>query len=685
MDNHSGARSTRRRSALLVGVAAIALGACSVDTSTSGGASGGGNSAPDTTTVPGGGAGRSFSPYRAFTSCDDLLEWTRARMLERVTPWGLGGGWWGWGGVDAGFDAMESGRADGAPVPTAAPSDAPTAAPGSGDGGTSGTNTQEAGVDEGDLVETDGRYLYTVHDGALRSVDLDTATVVAKLDLPQGDHRIILSGDGLVAITQSWSGSSASTIVSEHTVADGVPTLLGRTHLEGSVLASRGFDDTVRVVLRHDIVSRIPFVYPTRGGEDAEERALAENRRIIGELTADQLLPRSFGESPAGARATPSTSLGCADVGVPGDYSGFGLTWIASLDAADEEATMTGEAGVIADAQTVYASSNSLYVATIRYDDVPGDVAPVRPEPPSTNFHAFDLRATGGAAYLATGNVEGTVINQYALSEHAGHLRVATTTEAGGFGDERDSGVHVLRRDGTRLVEVGAVRGLGLGESIQGVRFQGDTAYVVTFRQIDPLYVLDLSDPAAPEMLGELKIPGFSTYLHPVGGEGPARDGLLVGVGFAGTDDGIITGAQLSLFDVADQTAPALLDTVDLGWSSEATFDPLAFLWWAPTGDVIVPGSRECIGAFPGVGRFGGGFSGDLGCGNAVVARIEGDALVRRGEIAHWFPIRRTLIAQGRLVSVSADSVRIWDLDTLTETALVDLGVEPGTFSPPAP
>lgn len=626
--------------------ALVLLGACSTEPAT-----GPSTSGPTETTLPGGGPGRSFVPYQSFGSCDALLDWTKEQMLARVTPWGLEDGWW-WGPEMGGVDD----RADGART---AP-DAPTE--GSGEGSnTSTTNTQEEGVDEGDLTETDGRFVFTAYDGKLRSIDLQQEELVAEFDLRDGDHQLILAGDRLLLVTQDWATGTGSTIVTVYDLDEGVPTSLGSTHLEGTLLASRGFGDTARVVLRHNIVERIPFVYPRRGGDEAEAEALAENRRVIEELTADQLLPRVFDAAPNGSRGQLRAALDCDDVGVPGDYSGFGLTWVATIDlqsvSADTAgADVDGSAGVIADAQTVYASAGNLYVATIRYEDTTGDVAPVRPEPPRTNVHAFDLRADGGAAYLATGSVEGTVLNQYALSEHEGFLRVATTTQAGGFGAEQDSGVHVFERRGRELVEVGSVRGLGLGESIQGVRFQGDVGYVVTFQQIDPLYVLDLSDPTRPTMEGELKIPGFSTYLHPIG------DGLVVGVGFAGTDDGRITGTQLSLFDVSDPADPRLVNTLELGWASEATFDPHAFLWWPATRSIVVPGSRDSCEPY----------ESGLGCGNAIVAQVVGGNLVRQGELLHWYPIRRSMVAEGRLVTVSTESLRIWDLGTLDELGVVE-------------
>ena len=147
----------------------------------------------------------------------------------------------------------------------------------------------------------------------------------------------------------------------------------------------------------------------------------------------------------------------------------------------------------------------------------------------TTEIHRFDTSDPARTTYRSSGSVPGFVLNQFALSEDRGALRVATTEEplwmAGAQQRDAESGVSVLREEGAKLVTVGRVGGLGKGERIYAVRFLGDAGYLVTFRQVDPLYTLDLSDPRAPKAVGELKVAGYSAYLHPVG------DGLLLGVG----------------------------------------------------------------------------------------------------------------------------------------------------------
>ncbi len=593
----------------------------------------------------GGGGSRVAARYQEFASCDDLLNWAQEQMLARVTPYGLDGWYWYGGPVPvADGSAVRTDVAE-ATMPAAAQDD-------SAGSGTSATNTQESGVDEGDLAETDGRFVYTLIGGALRSVDLDTGAVVSDLAIPNGATQMILSGNRLAVVGQDWSSGDTDTIVSVYGIEAGVLTLLHRTHLEGNLISVRSVDGAVRVVLDQPFATRLPFVQPRRGGRDEERDALEQNEDVIEAATIDQLLPRQYVEGPNGGSATPTAALDCAEVGHPREFSGLATTWVATIDLASADAAAVGAAGVIATAQTVYSSADRLYVATIAGDDLTSDTVPVRPGPARTAIHSFDLRAPDGADYLASGEVEGTVLNSYAMSEHAGMLRVATTTSAGGFGQSQESGVHVFEHRGAELVEIGTLGGLGRTEQIQGVRFLGDRGYVVTFRQIDPLFVIDLSDPTAPTLKGELKVPGFSTYLHPI------DDGQLLAIGFEGTESGQILGTQLSLFDVSDPAAPALLDTLRVGDFSEATFDPHAFLYWPETGTVVVPTQAPCTPDGQQTDEW-------KMCSTSVVGAVAQGQLSEQGRLDNGGYVQRSMVADGRLVTIGDEGVRLFDIATL--------------------
>jgi hypothetical protein len=607
-----------------------------------------------------------------FDDCPALLAHLQAEAGERVTAYGLGGGWWygpAEGDLVATTAAAEESASDGS---------GRAAAPQAGvDYST--TNTQEAGVDEGDVVETDGVHVFTAVQDGLRVVEVASAEVVARTPLPAGDHQLLLAGDRLVVASQGWT-SAEDTIVSVFDVTDpSDPQLLRRTHLEGRLVASRAADGTVRLVLSSSLQQRLAFVQPRMFGLD-EERALEQNRRIVEESSVQDWLPRWFDEDVAsGAFGEMQPALDCRDVAAPSVFSGLGVSWIASIDL-DADSVPVGSAGIVSTGETVYASASSLYVATVPWDwqAMPVDVQDDGQRddgPPPTFVHAFSLGEGAGATYRASGAVDGVLLNQFAMSEHEGTLRVATTVTDWTDGDS-ESFVHTIAAD--TMSPIASIGGLGLGEQIYAVRYLGPTAYVVTFRQIDPLYVLDLSDPAAPALQGELKIPGYSAYLHPVG------EGLLLGVGQDATDEGRALGTQLSLFDVSDPTSPQRISTLSIGGWSDVEWDHRAFLYWPQDGTIVLPAS-------PGWSECGDGQQVAPDClasritspsGGVVVARLVDRALEPVGVIEHdaqgssgcWNPLRRSIVIGSELVTVGLDQVRFSDRVTLAERATARWG-----------
>jgi uncharacterized secreted protein with C-terminal beta-propeller domain len=549
---------------------------------------------------------------------------------------------------------------------------APAAA--NGGGGSSTTNTQESDVDEGDLVENDGHYLYSVVDGRLRIIDVAQAAQVADVELPGGGHEIVLDGDHLVVVTSGYgvygkngaapmrimpTGLGGETVVSVFDVSDPThPTLTGRTDLEGSSVAVRASDGVVRVVVRTSLGAELPFVMPTSQSDRAEAKALAMNKQAIAESTIADWLPRSYQETANGKATPPTTALDCSTVGRPDvDNAGWAMTWVASVDLSGAPKAV-GSAGVVADGSTVYATTDTLYVATPRVP-MPGtdpDVQKVRADPPTTLVHAFSLSGIS-ADYEASGEVPGWLLNQFSMSALDGNLRVATTENADDFGSASSSSVRILHRDGSKLVESGAVTGLGKGERIFAVRFVGSLGYVVTFRQTDPLFVIDLHDVNNPVQVGELKIPGYSAYLHPI------DDGLLLGIGQAASDNGMTQGTKLSLFDVRDPSAPTQLASLDLGTGySQAEYDAHAFLWWPDTRQVVVP-----------IMDYGMNTAGPA----AEVIAVGSDSLKAQGRVrpqpdmGGGAQIVRSLVVNGELVTVSYTGIQISALDTLDTRATV--------------
>jgi uncharacterized secreted protein with C-terminal beta-propeller domain len=242
------------------------------------------------------------------------------------------------------------------------------------------------------------------------------------------------------------------------------------------------------------------------------------------------------------------------------------------------------------------------------------------------------------------------------MSEYRGLLRVAST--AG------ESFVTVLEERGDRLATIGKVGGLGRGESIRSVRFIDDTGFVVTFRQTDPLYTIDLSKPEQPRVLGELQILGYSAYLHPIGKD------LLIGVGQDANARGRTLGTQISLFDVSDLQHPVRLQsrTIARDSSSEAEADHHAFLYWSPAKLAVMP--VQIYGSQTPGQQFNG----------AIAFRIDrAKGIDEAGRISHLpgdggEQVRRALVVGGKLYTLSAGGLEASSLDTLAEIAWMPFG-----------
>lgn len=521
----------------------------------------------------------------AFNSCPSLASYAKQRALDTVSAYGLP--YMGYGGREmlVGGDAA-AGRAldDSASAPAAAPV---TAAP-----EYSTTNVQEAGIDEPDTVKTDGTTIFAVSNGKVFATRAgDNPALVGSIDVPNvqdlllvGTKLIVISNGGVYAY-DAVGGPAASRIAgpyypqpSKFSVYDvsnpGSMRFTGSFDVEGSYLSARLVDGVARIAVRS--YPRLQFAYPTDSSQAAQDATLAHNRDVIKATTADAWLPH-FTVTNASGKAGKSEALSsCGDSYHPPAFSGFGMLSVVTFNLdnpGDSKAT-----SVMADGDTVYSSADRMYVSTTAWDSVENNtVAPAA----NTLIHAFDIRDKTESTYVGSGKVRGTVLNQFSLSERNGLLRVATTDPNGGS----ESFVTVLQNNGEALLPIGQVGGLGHGERIYAVRFIDDAAYVVTFRQVDPLYVVDLSDPTNPAVKGQLEITGYSAYLHPIG------PGRLLGIGQEATPEGRRAGVQASIFDVSDPSSPKLVTRSVVGANSytSAEYDHHAFLYWPAAKLAVIP------------------------------------------------------------------------------------------------
>lgn len=530
----------------------------------------------------------------SFDACEDFLDYVISHAVELVGPYGLEGPFWGPWTADGRL--FEEDAADEAPATTAA-------------GQTrdfSGTNVQVEGVDEPDMVKSDGDRIVLISEGDLIVVDVTGPDPEEVGRMHLGDRAVqsfFLSGDRVLLFGSSWVShhpiplaeadaafapvQQSPTVQVTEVDISGDPEILRTMSIDGSFISGRMVGDAVRLVTTSGPVG-FEWSFPKGSGLRAERKAIEENREIIRNSTEENWIPYFLVSDAEGDVVEEGVLFECDRARHPDEFSGLDMLSVLTIDLSTG-LDLVDATGVMAAGNTVYASSDSLYVATQgwqawQWGRGGGDD---RPEDVKTQIHKFDISSKTTTEYLASGEVEGYLLNQFSMDEHDGHLRVASTTSPNwwGSGVDSESMIAIMHEVDGELVRVGLVDGLGLTEQIYSVRFMGDIGYLVTFRQTDPLYTLDLSEPTNPKVVGELKILGYSAYLHPLGG------GLLMGVGQDATDTGRIQGTQVSIFDVSDPADPRRVDTYTLseGSNSQVEYDHHAFLYWEPERLAMVP------------------------------------------------------------------------------------------------
>ncbi len=640
----------------------------------------------------------STNPLRTVTSADQLKSWYLDTAMQQ---WGAQLGqtvpWW----------PIAYTVRDGV---VAAPGLSPT--PSAGNADYSGTNNQVAGVDEGDIVKTDGRSLFVI---AGDGVDIVSAWPAASLAVSShisvdGDERsLFLRGSRLTVISQEnrwtavdgtahpmvgrfgwWGGGqwTPQVIVTVVDVADpSAPKILEKTALDGWLQDAREIDGRVFVVAQDNLDIPAPALLPLKGTDDnptppftADPVSFTDADRIdttilppidiappwgsmyvyedaaayrarLEKAWSDHALPTYTATAASGAK-TSGQLVTVDHTWVPLDFQSATLLSVVEFDITDDTAGPESSTSVAGLSGTIYASTTGLYVSAANW----GSWWDARDNGVTTNIYHFDL-AAAGVPLVAMGAVAGTTLDQFSLDEHDGFLRVATTNWGSG-GDwnftNSSAGVFVLGESDGNLVTVGAVQDLAKGERIYSSRFVGDVAYVSTFKQVDPLFVIDLADPTRPKVVGELKVPGFSSYLQPLDAT------HLLGVGRdVDPTTGRVLGLQLSVFDVSDPAKPRRASTYTFagdGWQSwsSALWDHHALAWFPEQGILTLPVQE------------GDWWNGSTGL---VVFRVDlaaDGAFTRLGEISHSSPVERGVRIGNLLYSVSAGEVKVHRVDDPT-------------------
>ena len=495
---------------------------------------------------------------------------------------------YGWYAVEDAAESvsMESGVGEAPmPMPNEAP-DADRAAAGEannaqGDGGSySQTNEQVTGVNEGDIVKTDGRYIYAMSqsDNSLRIIKAagDRLEIASKITYNDvwGAEFYLIRDDRLVIIGSEYVPVEAIPYGDEQ----------ANPNARSDAPMYRSASNDFTVLLIYDISDRTAPEQIRRVSMEGWQIST----RVIGDIVY-LATSKHMWSIPYDHADSPDILPYCRDTAEGEAYAPIGFDSIYYIpDTSDSSYLLVGAIDIYSDeafepqaylgaGSSLYMSKNAMYITKYRWEAEESVADSWGPGSEKTDILRFAINGTS-VAYTGMGTADGTPINQYSMDEYNGYFRIATT--------DWSVGTYVTVLDTADMRTVGRTEPLEPEEIMQSMRFMGNMGYVVTFRNMDPLFVIDLTNPGKPTVLGELKIPGFSQYLHPVG------DGLLLGIGrdtqetYTRDANGVETvvgfqdiGMKASLFDVRNPFAPKEIDVLALGegWT-EVSYNPRAFM-----------------------------------------------------------------------------------------------------------
>ncbi len=455
------------------------------------------------------------------------------------------------------------------------------------------TNIQVEGVDEADLVKTDGTYIYQVNGDQVLIVkaeppdQMELAATIKFEDAAFKPSELYVDGSTLIVIGTCYQqiplDSASSKIRPEiyppvrslqstraiiYNIADKSSIIKAReVELEGGYLSSRKIGSSFYL-----LANKYINYYSIQNGEENITPSWRDSAQG-GSWVAEKLGDICYFPDCISPNYLTVATLDLSSPKSPADIH----TYLGSGDQ-------------------VYASQNNLYV-TIQKSDYPMFAAPkssVIYQPPtySTSIYKFELQP-GRVRYYGTGAVPGRILNQFSMDENNGYFRIATTSGELWSNDQYTSSnnIYVLGQD---LKVCGKIENIAPGEKIYSTRFMGDRAYMVTFQQVDPLFVLDLKDPSNPVILGKLKIPGYSDYLHPYDENhiiGFGKD-TVVAKGWDGQGQAFYQGMKIAVFDVTDVSQPVEMSKAligDRGTDSELLHNHKALLFSADKNLLAFP------------------------------------------------------------------------------------------------
>jgi hypothetical protein len=686
--------------------------------------------------IPGNQPVQMKAQLKSFDKCEELeayIEDTAVLDMRSQLTWQREMiGWWGRGG------GVETADGNGAPPMEGSPgTGAPTSD--SGNPGTyapndyTETNTQVQGVDEADFVKNDGTRIFVISGRKLylhRSWPAAELEAVSSVQLEGWPREMFLANNRLVIFSEvefqeqgaggggaggggisgdvapcspmgcGYYGSNATKVTTVDVTYLASPQVLDELYIPGRYSNARRVASAVRLLLNDN------FRYPrgvrwwpeySEGLWQDKERLrkeldglMAQNEKLIREQSLKQWLPTGWRKTPSGEKV--EVGYDCRDFYRSNTPAKLGFVTVASLNLEDSlQQSTVRRTSLVTDPGEVYASEKSLYLASQHWWWWPEDG-----QKDHTYLHKFDVSQPGETRYVGSGVVEGHLLNQFSMDEHQGVLRVATTIAT--WKEDEDSPwgrrettnrVTTFREKDGRLVKAGQSEDLAQGERIFSARFMGNKGYVVTFRQVDPLFTFDLSDPEHPRKVGELKVPGFSSYIHPLG------ENHLLTIGTHIPEDQTDwrqRALKLSMFDVTNPAQPVEKFTHLVGnaygWS-EAAYQHKAFNFFAAKGLLAIPFSDyDPFGV-----DYWSGFRSELRVfrvdtttGFTPVGAVSMTDMYRvhnnRYWSWYWTPVvRRSVMADDYVYAISDAGVRVANVNSL-QTPVATSYFPPQVFVP---
>ena len=431
------------------------------------------------------------------------------------------------------------------------------------------TNTQVQGVDEADIVKTDGTYIYYLTNEKLTIINTENASQMKEMSTIKFDEtftpeELFLNNDKIIVIGTRYEYDKTErkigidedylypnymdktyTSAKLYNVKDKTnPTLERTVEVEGDYL-------TARMIGSNVYIASNKYMY----------YAYICNTYKSTELNEDDFKPHYL--DTATSNETKSINFDCIYY-IPEFEDTNYLNIVAFNITNNQEANVESYLGA---GEEIYASKENLYVTKTKYDYERKNKTSI-----TTEIYKFNLN-NANCTFAKAGDVPGSVLNQFSMDECNGYFRIATTDSTSWNSESNTNNLYVLNEN---LETIGKIEGLAKGERIYSVRFMGNRAYMVTFVETDPLFVIDLSNPTTPTVLGELKIPGYSKYLHPYDEThliGIGEDTEVVNYGYG--DRVVTNGMKMAMFDVTDPNNPQELYNVKIG--EKGTYSELLY------------------------------------------------------------------------------------------------------------